>query len=185
MAKTPKNREPHQMNYTSNKKPDTQEQLHSQVVIDPAAQAAMTLSGMVNKESPLDVNESLELARQNARKASEGDLSGLEQMLVSQATTLDVLFNNMVRKGDNAEYLNKFEAYTKLALRAQSQCRNTITAVAEIKNPKGVFVSGQANISSGHQQVNNSADKAARAGQNSETAEQTITGDSDGVHKDD
>ena len=40
-------------------------------------------------------------------------------------------------------------------LKAQAQCRATLEALAEIKNPHPVAFVKQANISSGHQQVNN------------------------------
>jgi hypothetical protein len=41
------------------------------------------------------------------------------------------------------------------ALKAQSQCRSTLEALAEIKNPKPVAFVQQANIAHGPQQVNN------------------------------
>lgn len=145
------------LRYPATKEDCTREQMMSQVMGDPAAQAAMTLAKIGEKEGGVDVTESMTLAMAEAKKASQGDLSGLERMLSAQATTLDVLFNSMTRRAavNAGEYLGATETYTKLALRAQAQCRATITALAEIKNPKAVFVSGQANISSGHQQVNN------------------------------
>jgi hypothetical protein len=43
----------------------------------------------------------------------------------------------------------------RLSLKAQSQCRSTLEALAEIKNPKPVAFVQQANIAHGPQQVNN------------------------------
>jgi transposase InsO family protein len=43
----------------------------------------------------------------------------------------------------------------RLALKAQSQCRATVEALAEMKNPKPVAYVQQANIANGPQQVNN------------------------------
>jgi hypothetical protein len=48
------------------------------------------------------------------------------------------------------------------ALKAQAQCRATLEALAEIKNPRPVSFVKQANISNGPQQVNNGT---AAAGQ--------------------
>jgi hypothetical protein len=48
------------------------------------------------------------------------------------------------------------DQYMRLALKAQSQCRAAIEALAEIKNPKPVAFVQQANIANGPQQVNNS-----------------------------
>jgi hypothetical protein len=50
--------------------------------------------------------------------------------------------------------MNNMETFLRLALKAQSQCRATLETLAAIKNPPVVFAK-QANISSGHQQVNN------------------------------
>ena len=47
-----------------------------------------------------------------------------------------------------------------LALKAQSQSRATIQALTEIKYPKQVAFVKQANISNGHQQVNNGSNTA-------------------------
>ena len=43
----------------------------------------------------------------------------------------------------------------RLAFKAQSQCRSTWEAIAEIKNPRQVSFARQANIAHGPQQVNN------------------------------
>ena len=42
-----------------------------------------------------------------------------------------------------------------LALKAQAQSRATIQALVELKYPRQVIVTQQANIANGHQQVNN------------------------------
>jgi hypothetical protein len=42
----------------------------------------------------------------------------------------------------------------RLALKAQAQCRSTIEALVALKNPPVVYAK-QANISAGHQQINN------------------------------
>jgi hypothetical protein len=52
------------------------------------------------------------------------------------------------------EYIEASEKYMKLALKAQAQCRATIETLAAIKSPPVLFAK-QANISNGHQQVNN------------------------------
>lgn len=43
----------------------------------------------------------------------------------------------------------------RIALKAQNQCRATIQTLNEVKNPRSVAYVQQANISNGHQQVNN------------------------------
>lgn len=121
----------------------------------PETQAAVTMQ--VWEESH-EVNAlARELAEQIAA-ANRGDLSRSEGMLMAQAHTLDALFNNLGRRARgnfDAGYLEAGDRYMRLALKSQSQCRTTLEALAEIKNPMtGAYVR-QANIAAGHQQVNN------------------------------
>jgi hypothetical protein len=53
------------------------------------------------------------------------------------------------------------EAMMRMALRAQNQCRATLETLATIKNPT-VVIARQANISTGHQQVNNAPAHAGK-----------------------
>jgi hypothetical protein len=53
----------------------------------------------------------------------------------------------------------------RLALKAQAQCRATIETLATMKNPP-LVIAKQANISAGHQQVNNGAPSRAEVSSN-------------------
>jgi hypothetical protein len=86
---------------------------------------------------------------------NDGDLKRAEGMLIAQAHTLDAIFGSLARRAVNQDYLKQYETYMRLALKAQSQCRATLQALAEIKNPRPVAFVQQANISNGPQQVNN------------------------------
>ncbi|MGH8608246.1 MAG: hypothetical protein ACREX9_12750 [Gammaproteobacteria bacterium] len=44
-----------------------------------------------------------------------------------------------------AQYLNQHQTYMLLALKAQNQCRQTLAALAEIKNPRRTTFVGQQN----------------------------------------
>jgi hypothetical protein len=48
----------------------------------------------------------------------------------------------------------------RLALKGQAQCRSTLETLVALKNPP-VVIAGQANISTGPQQVNNGSAPAA------------------------
>lgn len=98
-----------------------------------------------------------ELERQSA-KVNGGDLSRAEAMLISQAHTLDEVFSSFLRRAHanfGGGYFDTGERYTRLALKAQSQCRATLQTLAEVKNPRPLAFVRQANITSGPQQVNN------------------------------
>lgn len=144
---------------------------------DPAAEAeeratcalmpTVTASGTIRRFlKPFGEGEPLEgIATMGAltelvdRVVGKNNTRMLEAQLVVQAHSLDAIFNNLAQRaggildggGDRAA----FELYMRLALKAQSQCRTTIESLSVIKNPPSIAFVRQANISGGHQQVNN------------------------------
>jgi hypothetical protein len=86
-----------------------------------------------------------------------GSLNRPEEMLSAQAHTLDAIFNTLGQKAATAMksgHLPSTEAYLRMALKAQSQCRTTLEALAEIKAPKSTTFVRQQNVAE-QQQVNN------------------------------
>lgn len=86
-----------------------------------------------------------------------GNMARPEAMLVAQAHALQSIFVTLSRfsRVNMGEYLGAAETYMRLALKAQSQCRTTIEALAELKNPRQTAFVRQQNIANGPQQVNN------------------------------
>ena len=70
-------------------------------------------------------------------------------MLLSQAHTLDALFNQLTQKAVAQGQMPRYEAFMKLAFKAQSQCRVILETLSTIKNPPVIFAK-QANISTGN-----------------------------------
>lgn len=107
----------------------------------------------------LDLTESIAVMREKTERVQRGDLSEVEATLTAQAATLDAMFNELARRAalNMGEHLGATEIYLRHAFKAQAQCRSTLEALAEIKNPRPVAFVKQANISNGHQQVNNGA----------------------------
>lgn len=108
--------------------------------------------------SPLELASMVDALTEQADKVKAGDLGRMEEMLSAQAHTLDAIFNRLASRaamfiGEQPEMV---DMYLKLALRAQSQCRTSIEALAEVKNPPVVFAR-QYNVAGGHQQINNGA----------------------------
>ena len=80
-----------------------------------------------------------------------------EAMLYGQAHALQAIFMNLSRRAASQEYLKQWEAYLRMAMKAQNQCRMILETLATIKNPPVVFAR-QANINNGgQQQVNNTS----------------------------
>jgi hypothetical protein len=84
-----------------------------------------------------------------------GDLGSVEAMLYGQAKVLETMFTSLARRAANNDGLKQFQCNLTLALKAQAQCRATLEALAEIKNPRTVAFVKQANMTTGPQQVNN------------------------------
>jgi len=104
-----------------------------------------------------DLTECVAVILEKTQKVQAGDLSDVEATLTAQAATLNAIFNEMARRAalNMGEYIKAADTYMRLAFKAQSQCRCTLEALAEIKNPRPVAFVKQANISNGHQQINN------------------------------
>lgn len=111
-----------------------------------------------------DLAELVKGLRERIDKVHNGDMQPVEAMLIGQAMTLETIFTSLARRATSQEYLKQFQAYLSLALKAQAQCRATLEALAEIKNPRPVLIAKQANVANGPQQVNNGMQPAQQAG---------------------
>ena len=106
----------------------------------------------------LAITESIEVVRKMTDAVVQGsNLNELEELLTTQAVALNGIFNYLALRAHTniGHYPETVEKYMKLALKAQAQCRSTIEAINEIKNPSSAptFVK-QANIGNAVQ-VNN------------------------------
>ena len=137
-------------------------------VIAPTVRGAVTTQAFCKVFGETDLNSLIiELAKQN-EKVGGGDLRRAENMLMTQAHTLDAIFNELARRAaaNMGEYINATDRYLRLALKAQSQCRATLETLATIKNPPVIYAK-QANIANGPQQVNNGTSPAHVGGETS------------------
>ena len=115
---------------------------------------AYTAEGYLKKlMGELDLNECVGALTAATEKVQRGDLTDLEAMLGAQAITLNAIFTQLARKTSQMTLVDQIDRFTRLALKAQGQCRATVETLALMKNPP-VFAR-QANIAHGPQQVNN------------------------------
>lgn len=134
-------------------------ELVSKLALKPSANGAAVVEAYSKGSfGEADINVLIDELRAQFDKVENGDLQYCESMLVGQANALQAIFVNLARRASNQEYLNHYETYLRLALKAQNQSRMTLETLATIKNPPVVFAK-QANINqgSGNQQVNNGA----------------------------
>ncbi len=106
----------------------------------------------------------------------------VEAMLYGQAMALETLFTSLARRAVSQDYMAQLQAYLTLALKAQAQSRPTLEALAEVKNPRQVAIVKQANISGGHQQINNGQADSTR--ENSGTMQNGLLRASHGIELD-
>jgi hypothetical protein len=141
----------------------------AEVLSGPFATNAMALNRFTRGTiGEVSLDKLVEAMTASAKRVKDGDMRDVEAMLVSQATVLNGLFADLLRRSSinlNNSYLDAGERFLKLAYKAQNQCRMTLETLSTIKNPPVVYAK-QANIAHGPQQVNNGPTPATRTGQN-------------------
>lgn len=131
--------------------------LPHEIALSPNIQSATAIYFWGKAGGKLDLQSLVIDLHDITRKVQGGDLAPVEAMLFGQAMALQSVFTTLARRASANDSLKIFQANLSLALKAQAQCRSTLEALAEIKNPRPVAFVKQANISAGHQQVNNGA----------------------------
>ena len=128
-----------------------------EIVLSSNTQNAVGILSWSKFAGEADLQELCDDLGEQTAKVQDGDMRPVEGMLYRQAKTLETMFTSLARRASNQDGLKLFQATLTLALKAQAQCRATLEALAEIKNPRPVQFVKQANISNGPQQVNNGA----------------------------
>lgn len=103
----------------------------------------------------VDIATMLASLESSVKAVAAGDMASVEAMLVSQATALQTLFTSLAIRASNQDRLGRYQEFLNLALKAQGQCRATISALVDLKYPRQATFVKQANIAQGAQQVNN------------------------------
>ena len=129
------------------------------IVRNPAVLGACVVNtyNRVNKgiEGEPSIEETMKSIAAGIREVNQGNLRELEAMLTGQAVALQSMFAEMATRAAEQTQLKHYQAFFNMAMKAQAQSRSTIQALIELKYPRQVVITKQANISHGHQQVNN------------------------------
>ncbi len=127
----------------------------SDLVVEGLVGNAVTAIDYSRVLGDLSLNDMLASLRNLGETVNGGDMLSLERVLVAQALSLNTMFAELSRRAavNMGRDSDATDRYLRLALKAQSQSRASIEALAVIKNPP-VFAR-QANIAHGPQQVNN------------------------------
>lgn len=116
--------------------------------------ASATLAINKLKGHVLDSSTAMDLLIKSAKQVKNNDIGEIEDMLITQAKTLDVVFYDALSKLSDLNMIDHIEVFTNIAFKAQSQSRKALTALAELKHPRRTtFIKQQNNAI--NQQVNN------------------------------
>ena len=124
---------------------ETPTQAMARKMMEPGLRHAVAASSFANHVLSADMRSSapgtmdyLKHQGTAADAAEQGDLAVASRMLVSQALTLDAMFTELARRAavNMGEYIDAADRYAKLALKAQSNSRATIEALAKLHMPR-------------------------------------------------
>lgn len=135
----------------------TPEAATAEMVVDGLAVNTVTTMDYSKMLGSLDLTECMAAMMEKAGQVQAGHLAGLEATLTAQAVTLNAMFTQLASTAARMTIVDQIDRFTRLAFKAQSQCRETIQTLALLKNPSPPVFARQANIAHGPQQVNNGA----------------------------
>ena len=146
MARKAKATEPMQPNsalHVEQAPDETAAQAVARELLEPTFKNAAVAAGftgqMIGKkiEAPGISDYALHVQRV-ADGAAEGELAMASRILAAQAIALDSMFAELARRAalNMGEYMDASERYGRLALRAQTNCRTTLEALAKLHQPR-------------------------------------------------
>ena len=143
------------MNKINKKEPDDTKIKQTESYTNCFARAASAMSMLHGHGRLLDYSTVVEQLMLSSDRVNDGNIQEIEDMLMTQAKMLDHVFYDALEQLSSLRMINHIEVYSNLAFRAQSQCRKTLSTLAELKHPRRVmFVKQQNNTV--NQQINNS-----------------------------
>lgn len=134
----------------------TQAAVNADIATSAPANAAAVLAAFGALFGPQETVSLMESVEALVLKVRNGDMTVIEQMLLSQAVALQGVFTSLTFRSATQANPRLLQTQLGLALRAQSQARTTLEALIQLKQPSSPTYIGQANIAS-QQQVNNGA----------------------------
>lgn len=138
----------------------------AEMMVGGLAMNAVTAVGFSKMFGELDLAECVTALVTETQRVNSGELAGLEATLTAQVVTLNAMFTQLALQTSKMTVVDQIDRFTRLALKAQGQCRATVETLALMKSPPTVFAR-QANFANGPQQVNNEVSSevlASRAG---------------------
>jgi hypothetical protein len=152
----------------------TPEAEKAKFALDPALCGVTVVRSFDGKFGQQDITSLLMELDAQIQRLRGGDMSAVEAMLFAQATALQAIFVDLATRAQRQERLPVMQAQLTMALKAQAQCRATLEALAEVKNPRHPTYVQQQNVAQ-QQVVSNSLAVACGHEKIGSTANKLIT----------
>jgi hypothetical protein len=136
----------------------TTEHYLSQSTIGASTVKTMNFRGALPDES-ISIQYTKEMLEDAFKSIGGGNLAIVEEMLLSQAFALNVAFNSLAVRAARQQDTSTMQMLMNLCFKAQNQSRATLDTLIQLKRPSPTTFVKQANIASGHQQINNLVEK--------------------------
>ncbi len=120
-------------------------------LVDPSAHASVL--AFIFNDTGVDVSlpSIYEEVKRLSRLRAKAKLTHIERTLMAQALALQSMFSCLAMRAEKSKFIDHFDIYVSLALKAQRQCRVTLATLADIINPaRTTFIKNNAH----NQQVN-------------------------------
>lgn len=114
--------------------------------LDPSLCGVTVVRSFDGKFGQQDITSLLLELDAQIQRLRGGDMSAVEAMLFAQATALQAIFVDLATRAQRQERLPVMQAQLTMALKAQAQCRATLEALAEVKNPRHPTFVRQQNV---------------------------------------
>jgi hypothetical protein len=136
----------------------TTEHCLSQSTIGASTTKVMNFNGAIDNDH-ISLEYTKELLEKAFKDVSDGDMSIVEKMLLSQAFALNMAVNSLAVRATRQKDVSTMQMLMNLSFKAQNQSRATLDSLIQLKQPNQTTFVKQANIANGHQQVNNLGEK--------------------------
>ena len=110
----------------------------------------------------LDIPQLMAVLKAESERLSKGKSEDVGPILANQALALQSLFSRLTERALSQSHMSNIEAFMRLALRAQSQCRATLETLSSLNKAPTVFAQ-QANVAT-NQQINYSQNQLLGGG---------------------
>ena len=124
-------------------KGETEQQTMARVMVEPYWRHGLVAKGIVDKSlgklpGEPQFNDFGRALQDKAELVSTGDLKLASEMLIAQAHSLDAIFAEFARRAvlNMGDYLGATESYSRIALKAQANCRATLEALMKLHQPR-------------------------------------------------